>query len=263
MKGDIMIIDDSIVKMYLNGESSSNYKDDWIFDNVEEGKNVFEEPDMSKKDKIDDLLKLMNAELNNFHPFNFELFCSFFPNWEKITRDVNVKLIVGCQNPYDAFVREHEGKLIVYFDLIRLNEYVDDGLIAVAIIRQLLTHELTHVCLRKKYSCKDENDYIEQLKFNVFNEGFAHVLAFKDNIEKFDFGELTDKYYDKSVQKLKEALNEKNPVIQKEYLLLSNSGQYWNKFGAIAGKLYLANNLNIITQLYNDGIDKLIEKILN
>jgi len=134
---------------------------------------------------------------------------------------------------------------------------------AVAIIRQLLTHELTHVCLHKRYNCKDENDYKEQLKFNVFNEGFAHIIAFKDNIEKFDFSELTGKYYVKSVQKLKEALNEKNPVIQKEYLLLSNSGQYWNKFGAIAGKLYLANNLNIITQLYNDGIDKLIEKILN
>ncbi|QSX06580.1 hypothetical protein JYG23_03745 [Sedimentibacter sp. zth1] len=38
--------------------------------------------------------------------------------------------------------------------------------------------------------------------------------------------------------------------------------RYWDKFGAIVGKLYLANNLDLAVQIYYDGIDKFIEKIL-
>lgn len=260
--GDIMIINDSIVKKYLNGESSATYKYDEVFNNVEFGKNVFEEPDSSKKDEIYNLLKLINQELNDFHPYNSKLFCSLFPNWKEIIKDVNIKLIVGCQDPYDAFVRNQNDKLYIYFDLIRINVYVQNGIDALAIIRQLLTHELSHVCIAEKYSCKDEDNYVELLKFIVFNEGFAHFLALTDNIEEFNFSEFIEKYYNKSVQRLREALNEKDIEAQKEYLLTSNAGQYWDKFAAIASKLYLANNLNIITQLYNDGIDNLIENIL-
>lgn len=258
-----MIIDDSIVKKYLGGESSTTYKYDDIFNNIKYGENVFEEPDILKRDKITNLLKLINQELSDFHPYNFKLFCTLFPDWKEIIKDVNVKLIVGCKEPYDAFVRESEGKLNIYFDLIRISGYVDNGLDALAIIRQLLTHELTHVCLTKRHICKDKNDYAELLKYIVFDEGFAHILAFKENVEEFDFSEQNVKYYNNSVQMLKEALNEKNSETQKEYLLTSNAGQYWNKFAAIAGKLYLANNLDMIVELYEDGVDNLIEKIIS
>lgn len=258
-----MIVDGSIVRKYLDGESSETYKYDEIFENIEYGKNVFEEPDISKIDKIADLFNLISQELKDFHPYNFKIFCDLFPDWKEIIKDVNIKLIVGCKDPYDAFVIKPERKLFVYFDLLRINKYVEDGSNALAIVRQLITHELTHVCVSKGHICKDENNYVELLKYIVFNEGFAHVLAFNDNIEEFDFSEINEKHYNSSVQKLKEALNEKDTEMQKEYLFNSNSGQYWNKFGAIAGKLYLANNLNEIKQLYDCGVHDLVEKIIN
>lgn len=53
-------------------------------------------------------------------------------------------------------------------------------------------------------------------------------------------------------------MKEINLQKQKDLLLQSNSGSYWNKFSAISGKLFLAKHLKELEKIYNSGIDSFI-----
>lgn len=253
-----MFVDDHIVLKYLNGDSGNTIKNHWIFSTIEKENYLFENPDMKKKEDVSKILTKIQDKLSNFSPLNKDIYSALYPDWLDITKDMNILLVVGCPNPYDAMVREHEGKLYIIFDLIRFSDYKDKGYDIDFVIKQLITHETSHLCLHKKYPVLNSNNFVEQLKYITFNEGFAHLLGFKDDVEKFDFSEIINKYYHISFLQLKEALAEKDTQKQVDWLRKSNSGQYWGKFAAISGKLFLANHIEEVQKIYNDGIDNFI-----
>jgi hypothetical protein len=265
MKGEIggvfMFIDDQVVIRFLDEGFRNGIKDHWVFHAIEEGKYLFETPNYEKQKDVKAILWLFKKILSDFTPLNKGIFSSLYPEWETIIKNMNILLIVGCPNPYDAMVREKDGRKFIIFDLIRFCHYQELGYDIEGLIRQLITHEISHLCLQEKYPSPKSNNFTDQLKFITFDEGFAHLLAFKDKIETFDFSTISKDHYENAFLKLAEALDEKDPLKQKELLNHSNSGPYWDKFAAISGKIFLGNHVKEIKKLYDNGIDYLISSM--
>ena len=254
-----MIIDFTLVNKFLNEDKYREIENHWLFNNIEKGEHLFELPNESQRNEVERILDHIQNNLSDFKPLNEDIFTSIYPEWPQIINDMNVLLVVGCPDPYDAMVMEYGGRQYVIFDLIRLNNYVRLGYNIDSMINQLLTHEISHLCLREKYPVPNSTDYFENLKYIVFDEAFAHILSFNEDIRGYDFTNIIKEHYSKSLSKLRSALNETDYDKQNELLIQANSGVYWDKFGAISGKLFLARNIEEIVNIYSKGIDNLIQ----
>jgi hypothetical protein len=246
-----MNVDASIVQSYLQGKD--DYSEHWVFYHVlEQGGYAFSKPDSAQKEMVEEISSKMLDGLNHFEPYNLELYTKLFPRWRELACDVNVILAVGCPAPYDAMVRAYNGKEYMIFDLIRFLEYQKEGADILLLTRQLITHELAHVCIHADYPVIS-NPYTEALGYITFDEGFAHILAFSDRIETYDFASIIQAHYPNARNKLKAALLETDVQKQKEFLEASNCGPYWDKFAAMSGKLYIAAHRDQIYEIYQNG----------
>lgn len=255
-----MNIDDSIIKEYLSG--GNTYKEHWLFYSItENGEYTYSQPQEDLKERVNQLHALVMDKLQDFHPFNQQLFMELFPTWRGLIKNINVLLSVGCPDPYDAMVREHGGKDYIIFDMARLIGYGNTIDELASVIRSMITHEFAHVCIHNDYPQKPFG-YADKLKFITFDEGFAHLLAFNEDIMSYDFSEITAKYYDESLEKLKTALKETDEAKQVKLLDEANCGKYWSKFASIGGKLYLASHRNSLSSIYKEGPDLMISKMI-
>ncbi len=255
-----MKIDDSIVLGYLQG--SDDYEKHWLFYQISEnGEYTFERPDPMQREMVEKALRETKQELTNFKPYNRELFSELFPGWKDVIRDANVILSVGCPKPYDALLRRYDGKDYMIFDLIRFMEYQKAGKDMASMIRGLLTHEVTHSCIHADYP-EHAMTYQDKLEYIVFDEGFAHILSFTEDVKQYNFKPVIQRYYEGARKQLKEAFLETDSQKKEEYLELSNCGAYWDKFAAISGKLYLADHLDEILTIYQMGPHVMMSNIL-
>lgn len=255
-----MNIDKIIVEKYLRQEAG--LENHWIFSQIVPGEKAFEQPDCSKRDEVELLLKQITRLVKDFRPFNSDLYNVLFPQWRTITENTTVILSVGSPAPYDAMVRMKDGKEYVIFDLIRFLEYSNSGYDIERIIRQLLTHELAHICIHEDYPPIQYQGYIERLKYTTFDEGVAHILAFAEDMMSFDFKELVRAHFEVSIRELAKALSATDENEQKDYLVSCNAGSYWDKFAAISGKLFLAQNKTRIVELYRAGVRPFFDELL-
>ncbi|WDV45168.1 hypothetical protein PV797_16825 [Clostridiaceae bacterium M8S5] len=253
-----MLVDDSIVLDFLNKENHDCIKNHWVFQNINRGIFLFETPDCNLKDEINKIHTIMKSILLNFTPLNESIYSALYPNWKSITSNLNILLVVGCPEPYDALVRTYNNKEYIIFDLIRFYEYSIKGHNINTLVKKLITHETSHICLHEKYPSPLSNAYIDKMKYIIFDESFAHLLSFKDNIKQIDFSTYIDEHYNRSFTKLKDALQEKNPLKQDQLLIESNCGSYWSKYASVSGKLFLSNHLDNIVNIYNNGISNFI-----
>lgn len=255
-----MNIDDSMIKSYL--AEKDDYKSHWLFNSIlDNGEYTFDKPNNEYKEKIKEIYEKIYENLINFTPYNVEVFSTLFPKWENLINDINVILAVGCPSPYDAMVREHEEREYVIFDLIRFMSYEKDGYDILSLIKGMITHEISHICIHNDYPVIDRT-YKEKLTYITFDEGFAHLVSFNDNINSYNFSSMIEEHFKDSVRKLQMALSETNIVRQKEYLEESNCGAYWSKFAAISGKLYLASNIENLYNIYKAGPSSMMLNIL-
>ncbi|MDO5410330.1 MAG: hypothetical protein Q4F21_07735 [Lachnospiraceae bacterium] len=255
-----MHIDNSIIKSYLQG--SSSYKSHWIFDHIlDNGEYIFEEPKKIEAEKVRNIYEKIQKNLTSFIPFNVELFSMLFSDWENKFNDINIVLAVGCPSPFDAMVRQYNGREYMVFDLVRFLDYEQQGKDILSVIIGMITHETAHICIHADHSI-DTCGYQQQLSYITFDEGFAHLLAFTDQISKYDFCKIIEMHYEGSLQKLKAALSEEDFDQQKKYLQQSNCGAYWDKFAAISGKLYLASHMDHLCEIYKAGPSAMIHNML-
>jgi hypothetical protein len=256
-----MQLDISIVQSYLQGKE--DYAEHWLFSHIaDNGAYLFDKPDAAQREAVTEALEQTQAALQDFRPYNLELFSALFPDWRERIRDVRVILAVGCPAPYDAMVRAYDGREYIIYDLIRFLEYQKFGKDIPSLIRQLLTHEVSHVCLHADYPVVTA-PYREKLGYIAFDEGFAHLLAFADGIEHCDFRAMLQAHQQDARDKLSAALSETDPRRQAEYLEASNSGPYWDKFAAISGKLYLASHFDRIREIYQNGPSAFLSELLS
>ncbi|WP_455717303.1 hypothetical protein [Anaerosporobacter sp.] len=145
-----MNIDDSMIKSYLMGKDDSKYH--WLFSSIlDSGEYIFESPNSEYRENVRELYIRMYEALMDFTPYNVELFSTLFHSWKDLINDVNIILSVGCPAPYDAMVREHDGREYIIFDLIRFLSYGKTGDDLLPMIIRLITHEITHICIHVDY----------------------------------------------------------------------------------------------------------------
>lgn len=171
---------------------------------------------------------------------------------------------MGCPEPYDAMFKNYEGTEYIVFDLIRFSKYVEQGYPIKYLITQLITHEFTHQCINLDYPYPNDMTYQEELSYVIFNEGIAHLLAYKNPVDGIDWeSEEYSTYYANAKSKFMKALQENDRKKQLELLEQADSGPYWDKFGAIMGKIYFGLNLKSLPFIYRNGYKDIINRILS
>lgn len=253
-----MKLDTSIVTGYLQGREE--IAGHWLFTSIREGEHTFDRPAPARRVETEALLRQIEQVLADFTPCNAARFGALFPRWRELAAETNVLLAVGCPAPYDAMVREKDGTQYIIFDLIRFLDYRLKGEELVLLIRRLVTHELTHICLGADYPAAPA-DYRGKLGYITFNEGFAHALAYAEDLDRCDRAALAGHYPD-ARRALKKALAETDPRRQEENLQKCNAGRYWDKFAAISGKLYLLAHLEQMEAIYHAGPEAMLKAVL-
>lgn len=244
-----MIIDDRILKDYLNGNNIESYKNYWIFKCFEEH-TIFEMPDSMYIEWVSKLYDKLKEQILNFKSRNSEAVKILFPNFDEIAANYIIMLVVGFPDPYDAMVLEHNGKEYMVFDLIQFGK---DSLNEDYSCHRVLTHELIHMCLHKYYPVPENPTYIDDLNYTAFDEGFAHALSYPEDIASFAFDDFLEQKFNKAKETLKSAIKETDQTKQAEYRKSADTGNYWDKFASVSGKLFILKNLNTIQEIYHNG----------
>jgi len=244
-----MNIDTTIVDAYLNFEDVSIFSDNWFFvDRMEDGvDNVFNmPPDVETKREV--VLRIKDeiiAHASKFVPCNVHIWDVLVDDWRKKLQETTLDLIVGLPEPNDAGVRQApDGKFHMIFDLLCWEKYL--GIMPLAELSQnLLTHELFHVMVGERFpdieSAEMYGGYEEQLDAITFNEGFAHFVSYNgQEIEQVKWdGEQLTATYKTSASKMIDALREESHKKRQEYIYEANFGNYYDKYAAMCGMIYL------------------------
>jgi len=254
-----MNIDDSIVRKYLSGESPETYKDTWIY-RAFGARCLFEEPDPENRRWVSELCEKLKHQIRTYQPRNEQVVKSVFTDFDVVARDYTILLVVGFADPYDAMAIQHDGVEYLIFDLIQFRQ---ESLAEDYSCHRVLTHELIHLCLHRRYPKPDGLSYIDELSYTAFDEGFAHALPYPDEIDFFEFDAFLTEQYKRSRMQLERALSETDAVRQREFLIAADTGDYWDKFASISGKLYVLSRPNHLNEIYLDGWHGFAHKVAN
>lgn len=182
-----MLIDSSIAQAYIESSCVDAFRASWLFEHTsvssDLGRNAFTPPpeDLALRETVRKLERRICKAVAHFVPVNRPIWDALFPDWEAVQPTLD--LIVGYPEPYDAVAAHSpDGQAHLIFDLIRWCNYAElDHLDS--IIRNLLTHEITHLLIGHRYPAADaaleSTDYLTRLDAYTFHEGFAHLLSYQ------------------------------------------------------------------------------------
>lgn len=253
-----MVIDARIVTDYIAGADLNQYRNCWIY-NCFGKSSLFEMPDPKNKIWVSRLYDKIVNQIEHFIPRNGAIVKQLFPQFDRLAAEYTILLIVGLPDPYDAMVLEHDGKAYMIFDLIQFKEA---ALSKNYSCHRVLTHELIHICLMEDYPVPYDMPYVDKLSYTAFNEGFAHALTYPEDISCFVFDEFLCDKFEAAKRVLLAAMIEKDKDKQAVYLRNADTGDYWDKFAAMAGKLYLLKHIDKLKNIYREGWHNFTEKIL-
>lgn len=241
-----MNINRDIVDDYLSGKPLQECAHQWVFHAIVDGRYLAEEVPVDSRTTIQRAVDLLEEKLSAFHPFNGKLWDAFFPDWQTTIETTTVFLVVGCPEPYDAMTRTApSGNEVLLFDVNRMMKYVDGPDALALLLRQMLTHECTHTCLHRRYPLPDSaSSFLKRLQYVCFDEGTAHFLSFREDVrqEAWTSGEnLRRKEHAHTM--LRQAVLCHDPDQQTALLQQADTGDFWDKFGAIAGMFAFADAL--------------------
>lgn len=246
-----MLIDSSIAQAYIESSCVDAFRASWLFEHTsvssDLGRNAFTPPpeDLALRETVRKLERRICEAAAHFVPVNRPIWDALFPDWEAVQPTLD--LIVGYPEPYDAVAAHSpDGQAHLIFDLIRWCNYAELDQLD-SIIRNLLTHEITHLLIGHRYPAADaaleSTDYLRRLDAYTFHEGFAHLLSYQaTEIDCVDWHtpQLTE-VAAASRAKLRLALTETDPDRQKQFLEEAVCGSYYEKFACMCGMLYLAD----------------------
>ena len=233
-----MRIDGRIVEGYLAGEPADSFRDEWCFGG---GLPPYVGPDSRERERVREVCRQVLDCAENFSPVNRPVWDLMFPRWREQTSGVELLLIVGYPEPYDAVsTKDPKGGEAIVLDMLRWTAYL--GHIREA-AGNMLTHELTHslIALRAPEVPMDgeQGDYESRLDALTFNEGFAHLLSFKgmdlDRVDWSQYGEVREK----SRERLREALACRERDEQERLISEGTAGAYFDKFLCMTGMFHL------------------------
>lgn len=150
------------------------------------------------------------------------------------TFEFDVIATSGIPAPYDAWTVTQGEKPVMLFNL---SEWSKEEISRYGL--PILLHEVSHALLAEPLKAHEElESYSEALEKIVIDEGIAHFIGFPgdraDILEKHsDKWPTSEALLKKAEQKLAASYVDED---EKEDLLFkSNTGTYWEKFGAISG----------------------------
>jgi hypothetical protein len=267
-----MIINTEIIDTYLNEKSLEGIKNHWIFNSIIEGQYVIEETNRIDEDKLRAVYKILIDKLKSFEPLNKCLWQQFFGGIQ-IPDTICVYLIVGSPEPYDAMVRkDKQGNNCVILDLVRISSYSEDISKLSDIVSSFITHEISHILTDHIYHHPTiEDSLFNNLKHIVFDEGIAHFLSFDNDVLLMDwYSDEMNIRRKNSYRILLNALKKDTNIDKDQILEKSNSGLFWEKFGAISGLFAIIDYFNcnnkdikVFKYIFEKGPDLLIDFILN
>lgn len=271
-----MLINTDIVSHYLESDNLKTCQNHSFMKYVAKkaiGLDEIPRLSYSKEDKknILEMTKVITNQIESFYPNNLELWQDLFPKWKEIASKVTVHLVVGLPKNYDALALQDEnGGSIIVYDVGNWLIYKDLDLRKV--IGNLLTHELAHLCIYQNHPKLLEistMNYREKLNAISFDEGWAHLLSFENReISSVDWNDVKFRScLEDSIETMIEALGENRPRKQEEFIFAANTGEYYQKFGAMMGMIYLgqqwmeSGNLGL-KNIFHQGYEGFIPKIL-
>lgn len=233
-----MKIDGRIVEEYLAGKPADRFRDEWCFGG---GHPPYVKPEGRERERVREVYRQVLDCAGDFSPVNRPAWDLMFPKWREQTLGVELLLIVGYPEHYDAVsTKNPQGGEAIILDMLRWTAYL--GHIKEA-AENILTHELTHslIALRAPEVPGDgeRGDYGSRLDAVTFNEGFAHLLSFKgmdlDRVDWSQYGEVREK----SRERLREALACREPSERERLISQGTVGSYFDKFLCMAGMFHL------------------------
>lgn len=246
-----MIVNELQITQILSGDKEASKH--WIFKNLIDNEYLYEGIRISK-DRIVKIKEDVMKELETFYPLNDDVFNVLFPHWKEIEKKMDVQLVVGCPIVYDMMERDG----IIVIDIQNLDKYLEEGHDMKHLLQVLITHEFTHMCINHDYQMTSYPSYLEQLDYLLFQEGFAHAIPYLKSMD----AEKYAREFEKAIRTLKEAVKETDLKKQKDYLIKADTGEYWEKFGAIASKLYILSHKDNLLEIYQKGYHNFHEHIL-
>ncbi len=209
---------------------------------------------------VEDIQKVetLRCLINKFNSVGDEILTDLFSNLynEKRVFEFAVIHTSGVPAPYDAWTVSIDGKPVVFFNLSEwtIEELNKQGL-------PVIVHEVTHALLEPfliEFKNLGRQSILERI---VLDEGMAHFLGFPG-----DRSTLLNKYPEKwilSEEKLDKAIkilksNQFTEEEKEDLFLKSNTGPYWEKYGAISGMFRVAK---IYSSLGTNGLIKVIKNL--
>jgi hypothetical protein len=242
-----------MIQDYISGKEVPAYSVHWVYRAVEEGKVSFKKFPFARSEEVIQCYRQIADACGDFKFLNSDLVHEVFGGTDAVINEANVILALHIPQPYDAMVRRHEGKEYIIIDIGNFCEYVKAGHDAGYLVQSFLTHELIHLLIGSKFPPGEGLAYIEKLNYIAFDEGFAHLMSYRDNIAEYKPEEGLDVKFRTAKARFEIALKEENPLIQERFLSEANSGKYWNKFAAVSSMLYLMKNIKHLKIIYETG----------
>lgn len=242
-----MKIADEIVRAYIQGRDLSNYTGAWFYQTPDMR---FTAPEGTKahRNLVNTVYEEIRQAVTCFVPCNRPVWDALFPDWQAVLDQVTVNLVVGLPQPRDAVVLRDPGGIAgVVLDLGQWVQYMH-SIKPSAIVQNLLTHELCHVCIGAGISDIDDDleapEYGTALDAMTFHEGFAHLVSYQSmeiGAVAWEEDAVLQETWVKSREKMQAALAETRPDAQAQYRQEAVVGRrYHEKFACMCGMLYLA-----------------------
>ncbi|BCJ95069.1 hypothetical protein acsn021_26380 [Anaerocolumna cellulosilytica] len=270
-----MILNTEIIDSYLLDGDIEKFREHWIF-KIREFDSVPYKSEYTSSTIEANVKKLYKEAKNcllSFTPYNEEIFSTVYPGWCELIEKLEVYVIIGLSDARDATVMiDPQGKEVIVFDLGCWAKYYDKIDIR-GIIRNLITHAITYLCtcnlLPDIHMAAESGDYKTRLNASIFLEAMAHLLAYNDAIGATDWhNEDLKQINQKCLAKLRKASKETDIKMQGRYLKEAVDGEYYEKFGVMAGMLYLADMYQVygkkgLTKEHTLGYQTFVERIIN
>lgn len=149
----------------------------------------------------------------------------------------NVVFTDGIPSPYDAWTIQKDGSPVILFNL---SEWTIDEINQFGL--PIIIHEVTHALFQPLLQKHIEINNLKPIDRIILDEGLAHFIGFPGDRSTLpnlqEKWELAEKTLAESLIKLDSddiSDNEKEDIILK-----SNTGPFWNKYGAISGMFRIA-----------------------
>lgn len=242
-----MKLNTEIIDFFLENGHLKPYEKHWIFDKIVEGEHLFQCPEIHRIPDLHKALEKVIYELEHFSPLNLSYWEALYGPFTGIDNAINVYLIVGAPNPYDAMVRENEtGEMCILFDLERITSYgesIDDLIFT---IKSLITHEYAHIMNSKHIAFKGKDHTFEsRLAALALDEGIAHFLSIRENVDSINWNsEALIARKKNAYERYIESLNTASDQNMEQKLLEANAASnYWDKFGSVSGLFFIVDFL--------------------